>query len=183
MISTADLQDWMKADDVDAPVLRSLEESAIQAIQELTGRYYGVTATLTEIIRFKGWPLQLKNDPIGGAITSLEQWDGSAWSLVAATNYYVDGSFIYQNASYIWPPSYYLYPPQVLRFRAIYQAGYTVSGTDADVWPAPADIQMAVKLLVGNWFENREAVVIGTITTELELAVKMLLASQTRVSV
>lgn len=156
MISTADLQDWMKADDVDAPVLRRLEESAVQSVQKETGHYYGVTATQTEIIRFKGWPLQLKNVPIGGVITSLEQWDGSAWSLVASTNYYVDGSFIWQNASYIWPPSYYFYPPQVLRFRAIYSAGYTVDALDADVWPAPADIQQAVRGCVAYWFEHRE---------------------------
>jgi len=182
MISTADLQDWMKADDVDAPVLRRLEESAIQAIQKLTGRYYGVTSTLTEITRFRGWPLSLASDPIGGVITSLEQWDGSAWALVAASNYYVDGAFIWANASYTWPPSY-LYPYMPLRFRAIYQGGYTVDALDADVWPAPADIQQAVKLLVGSWFENRESVVVGTSGFEVPQSVQMLLSAQTRVSV
>src|SRR5678816_518480 len=130
MISTADLQDWMKADDVDAPVLRRLEESAIQTVQELTGHYYGAVATQTELIRFKQWPLQLKSAPIGGVITSLEQWDGTAWSLVAASSYYVDGLFIWQNTSYQWPPSYYLYPQQTLLFRAIYQGGYTVDALD-----------------------------------------------------
>lgn len=182
MISTADLQDWMKADDADAPVLRSLEEAAVAAISQLTGRYLGVTASVTDIIRFNGWPLALNNDPIGGTLTSLEQWDGSAWRALTAADYYVDGSFVWPNSTYT-PPAPWLVPAVTQRFRAIYQAGYAVDPTDADVWAAPEDIKQAVKLLVGNWFENREGVIIGTITTELELAVKMLLSSRTRVTV
>ena len=181
MISTADLQDYMKADDVDAPVLRQLEESAVQAIQNLTGRYWGVTTTLTELIRFKSWPLELANDPIGGVLTSLDQWNGSAWQAETLSNYYVDGSFVWPNVTYTWPT--YLPANATRRFRAIYQAGYTVDPLDADKWPAPADIQQAVKLLVGAYFENREAVVTGTISTELDLGVKMLLAPYIRTSV
>ena len=182
MISTADLQEWMKADDADAPTLRLLEEAAVKAVQEQTGRYFGVVATQTEIIRFKGWPLQLKNEPIGGVLTSLSQWDGSAWSALADTDYYVDGSLIWPNATYSVPAPW-LVPTASQRFQAVYQAGYTVDPEDADVWPAPDDVRQAVLLLVGNWFENRESVIIGTITTELEHGVKMLLAPHTRVSV
>jgi len=149
VISTADLQDWMKADDVDAPVLRRLEESAVAAIQKETGRYYGVTAALTEEIRFQGFPLCLKNDPIGGVLTLLEQWDGSAYSTVSATSYYVWGSFVFGEGS--WSTL------TLTRFRATYNAGYTVDPTDADVWAAPADVQQIVKLLVGHWMENRSA--------------------------
>ena len=179
MISDAVLLDWMKADAADTATLRLLEQAAIKAVQKQTGRYWGATATQTEIIRFKSWPLPLKNDPIGGAITSLEQWDGAAWALVAASNYYVDGSFIWPNATYTWPPSY-LYPLSPLRFRVIYQAGYTATG---DVWPAPDDIQMAVKLLVGHWFENRESVVIGTTSVPIQQSLDYILDGQKRVVV
>jgi hypothetical protein len=175
MISTADLQDWMKADDADAPVLRQLEEAAVAAIQELTGRYYGVTSAITEVIRFRGFPLSLANDPIGGVITTLEQWDGSAWSTVDAASYSVWGSFIFAEGN--WNPL------SLTRFRATYQAGYTVNPLDADVWPAPADIQQAVKLLVGHWFENRESVVVGTSGFEVPQSVQMLVSSHTRVAV
>lgn len=180
MISTADLQDWMKADDVDAPVLRQLEESAIQAIQSLTGRWYGVVTTITETIRFRSWPLTLANDPIGGVLTSLEQWNGSAWQAETLSDYYVQGSFVYPNSTY---SPYPVVPSVNQRFRAIYQAGYTVNPTDADVWPAPADIQQAVKLLVGAWFENREGVVAGTTASEVPLSIQMLLSPHTRVAV
>lgn len=175
MISTADLQDWMKADDADAPVLRQLEEAAVQAVQQITGRYYGVTAEITETIRFRGFPLQLANDPIGGTLTLLEQWDGSAWSTVAASTYSVWNSFVFSEGEFS--------TLTLTRFRATYNAGYTVDPTDADVWPAPADIQQAVKLLVGHWFENREAVVVGTITSDVKMSIEMLLSSHTRVAV
>lgn len=175
MISTADLQDWMKADDADAPVLRQLEEAAIKAIEALTGRYYGVTAAITETIRFRGFPLTLANEPIGGALTLLEQWDGSAWSTVSTANYSVWGSFVFSEGS--WATL------SLTRFRATYQAGYTVDPLDADKWPAPADIQQAVKLLVGHWFENRESVVVGTSGFEVPQSVQMLVSNHARVAV
>lgn len=175
MISTADLQDWMKADDIDAPVLRSLEEAAVKAVESITGRCYGVTQTITEVIRFHGFPLTLANDPIGGAITTLEQWDGSAWSTVAPAQYSVWNSFVFSEGN--WNSL------SLTKFRATYQAGYTVNPSDADVWPAPADIQQAVKLLVGHWFENRESVVVGTSGSEIPLGVDMLLAAHRRTTV
>lgn len=175
MISTADLQDWMKADDADAPTLRRLEEAAVQAVQKITGRYYGVTAAITETIRFRGFPLALANDPIGGTLTTLEQWNGTAWAAVPTTQYSVWNSFVFSEGS--WETL------TLTRFRATYQAGYTVDPLDADVWPAPADVQQAVRLLVGHWFENRESVVVGTITAELKQGVELLLSNRTRVSV
>lgn len=176
MISTADLQDWMKADDADAPVLRALEESAVKAVEQITGLYLGVEQTVIEVIRFRGFPLALANEPVGGVITLLEQWDGSAYSTVAATDYYVHGSFIFTER--YWEP---LTAPT--RFRATYDAGYTVDPLDQDVWSAPADIQQAVKLLVGHWHENRESVVVGTTAAEVPMSVQMLLAPHSRVAV
>ena len=175
MISTADLQDWMKADDADAPTLRALEEAAVKAVEKITGRYYGAEDEIIEVIRFRGFPLQLSNDPVGGVITLLEQWDGSAWSTVDTANYYAWGSFIFAEGS--WNTL------SLTRFRVTYDAGYTVDAGDADVWNAPADVQQAVKHLVGNWFENREAVVIGTITSDVKLTVEFLLSPHIRVAV
>ncbi|WP_122572396.1 head-tail connector protein [Pseudomonas viridiflava] len=37
------------------------------------------------------------------------------------------------------------------------------------------DVEQAVLLMVGHWYANREAVVIGTITSEVPLAVERLL--------
>lgn len=175
MISTADLQDWMKAEDADAPVLRQLEEAAVKAIEQMTGRYYGVEDTITEVIPFRGFPLTLANEPNGGVITTLEQWDGSAYTTVDAANYYVWNSFVFSEGS--WDTL------SLTRFRVTYPAGYTVDPLDADVWDAPEDIKLAVKLLVGHYFENRESVVVGTTASEVPMSVQMLVSSHARVSV
>lgn len=40
----------------------------------------------------------------------------------------------------------------------------------------PADVRIALLLLIGHWYENREQVVVGTITAEVPLGVGALLA-------
>ena len=178
MISNATLLDWMKADAADTALLRILEQAAIKAAEKITGRYLGVTTAITETIRFKNWPLPLANEPIGGAITSLSQWNGSAYGVVPAADYYVDGSLIHSNASYIAPVT-----DSPLRFQAVYQAGYTVDGADANIWAAPKDIQIAVLLLVGHWYENRESVIVGTSAVEVPMTVQAILSPHQRVVV
>ncbi len=49
---------------------------------------------------------------------------------------------------------------------------YVVGFTDV-----PAPIKHAILLLIGHWFENREAVITGTITAKLPMAVDALLAN------
>jgi len=49
-----------------------------------------------------------------------------------------------------------------------YDAGYTT---------APAPLKHAILLLAGHWFENREAVNMGNITSELPMAVNALLTN------
>jgi len=44
----------------------------------------------------------------------------------------------------------------------------------------PEKVKSAIKLLVGHWYKNREAVVTGTVPRPLEMAVQSLL-SQNRV--
>lgn len=48
---------------------------------------------------------------------------------------------------------------------------YTAGETDA-----PDDMKQAVFMLVSHWYENREAVVVGTISAEVSLGVNQLLA-------
>lgn len=174
MISTADLRDWTKAEAADDAVLRRLEVAAVAYCQNVTGKYLGVRAEVTDSIRFHGWPLQLANDPIGATITAFQEWDGSAWSAVDVTSYYLDGSFI-------WPETWR--PTNARRFRVIYNAGYTVDLGDANVWAAPEGIKQAVRLLVGHWYENREAVGVATTSVEIQLGVEALLSQYRRVAI
>lgn len=82
-------------------------------------------------------------------------------------------------------------PPLRLETRALYPLLMPQWGTD---WPAtidepesvtitatvgmdetPADVRVGLLLIIGNLYENRESVVIGTISSELPMGVSMLL--------
>ncbi|MCL7938826.1 head-tail connector protein [Halomonas sp. ATCH28] len=56
-----------------------------------------------------------------------------------------------------------------------------IAGVGMDV--TPPDVRAALLLLIGHLYENREAVVIGTISSEVPLGVQMLLAPYTLHSV
>jgi uncharacterized phiE125 gp8 family phage protein len=64
-----------------------------------------------------------------------------------------------------------------------YGAGSVPDEYSDEEWDAPEDIKQAVVLLVGHWFENREAVVAGSSQEQMPLAVDALLDSHIRVVV
>ena len=169
MITTEELIDWLRAEAEDAELIEDLRAAAIAHVENETGMHFSVTGEVTHSISWNGWPMALKGEPVEGADFTLEQWSGSAWETVDAGNYYVDGAFIRPAGDWKfdtpWP-----------RFRVTYTTGY-VEGLQ------PAPVQMAVRLLVAHWFENREAVNIGNITSEIEMGVRMLLAPYRRVVV
>ena len=57
-----------------------------------------------------------------------------------------------------------------------------VAGHGSDSTSVPESIRAAMKLLIGNWYENRESVVVGTIATSIPQAANNLLDAN-RVSV
>lgn len=58
---------------------------------------------------------------------------------------------------------------QINAVQIEFVAGYTGS--------VPEPIRMAMRLLIGHWWEHREAVMVGSITKELEFSVEALLAT------
>lgn len=57
--------------------------------------------------------------------------------------------------------------PAVLRQPGAVKITWTAGWTSAAA--VPADLVHAMKLLIGHWFENREAVVVGTISSAVQL--------------
>jgi len=49
-------------------------------------------------------------------------------------------------------------------------------GVDTTTAPVPAPVEQAMLLLIGHWFENREAVNVGNIITSFPLGVDRLVA-------
>lgn len=82
------------------------------------------------------------------------------------------GPYIALAPDQVWPATYSR-PDAV---RATWTAGY---GTTADT--VPAAIRAAVKLMIGHWYENREAAVIGAPVASLPMAVDALLSPFRRV--
>lgn len=50
-----------------------------------------------------------------------------------------------------------------------------IAGYGATAASVPADLKVAMRMLIGHWFEQREAVVTGTIATTIPLAVESIL--------
>jgi uncharacterized phiE125 gp8 family phage protein len=175
VISDEVLLSYLVAHDDDIETLRRLEKAAIGHIQNKTGEYHGVIAAQTDELLWRGWPMQLKSTPVG-ALTSFKSWDGSAFTAVDATSYYLSGRFIYWNTRMAprWSPLTMPY-----RYQAVYNAGYTQLEDPNDT-DAPEEVKQAVLLLVGHWYENREAAVAGVTTEAIEMGVDALLSGHTR---
>ncbi len=92
----------------------------------------------------------------------------------ASSNYWVDdsvepGRIVLRDASE-WPTSDLRSAKGV---EVTFRSGY---GGQPDV---PDGIKMAMKSLIGHWYTNREAVIVGTISSSLEMAVNAMLSPHT----
>lgn len=109
------------------------------------------------------------------SITSIDYYDsnGDTQSL-DSTDYQADTDStparLKPNPNDAWPNT------ELGRLNAVtvtYTAGYGSTRTDV-----PQCIKNAMYLLIGHWYEHREAVITGTITKEIEMSVKALLATE-----
>lgn len=100
----------------------------------------------------------------------------------AASNYSADTSSeegrLIRGFGVDWPNT--LNHPQSVTIT--YTAGYPDDGASPPDYTAnvPESVKAAIKLLVGHLYENREAVVVGTIVAEVPFAVKALLSPHQR---
>lgn len=124
----------------------------------------------THLSCFPGGPIWLGG---GDSLTVLQLRYANAAGAVQvmpASAYAVDAvsqiAKVYPAPASPWPATAAVPSAVVVEW----QAGWE---TPADV---PDDLLHAMKLLVGHWDQNREAVVVGSITNELSLAVDALLA-------
>lgn len=131
--------------------------------------------TQTWRLSLDGWPagdeIELPRPPLQ-SVTSIVYTDSdnnaTTW---AASNYIVDTDsepgrvVLAYGASW---PGVTLRPANPIQIT--YVAGYGDDGS-----AVPVSYQQALKLLVGHWYENREATIAGTIAREIPLAVDSLL--------
>jgi len=175
-LSEAKLHCRVDGSDDDA-LLSSLIAAARAACEVLARRAF-VTRTLD--YRLASWPagrsIVLPLPPLV-SVTSIAYTDEDGVAgTVPSTDYVVysqvEPGLIVLKPVASWPAAT-LMPGPALVVR--YVAGF---GAAAAV---PAEYKHAIKLTVGHWYENREAVVVGAMVAKLPLAVKDLL-TQDRVS-
>ena len=158
----------------DDTLLDSLIAVARQYCEVFTGRVF-----ITQTIQYdlQRWPsgkaIHLPRPPLQ-SVTSVTWWDteGNDTVLTAGTDYLVDTSPTFGTVllpySGRWP-SEILYPVHPIRIE--YLAGYGDNAADV-----PEYIKAAIKLLVGNWYENREQVLpAGHVGKELPMGAQSLL--------
>lgn len=116
--------------------------------------------------------------PIGDllAVTSVTYYDADNAIQTLSTDVYAaftdaSGPFIELKTGQSWPTIY----DRRDAVRVTWTAGYGVTAASV-----PAALRHALKMLVGHWFENREASVIGATAVEVPLGVQRLLAPYRR---
>jgi uncharacterized phiE125 gp8 family phage protein len=175
-VSLTEAKSWLRVteQDEDTDVLAVLR-AAIDAAQELTsGGIVLAPTTYTMILPTfptGRCPLYIPSVPMT-SITSVDYLDGdnAAASLVEDTDYTL--LVPTHNQGFLTPVIATEWPSTADRADAVtivYVAGYATDGV------VPDRIKEAIRLLVGHFWENREAVVTGTISSEVQLSVRSLL--------
>lgn len=161
MIADEDLLAFTNADEGDLALLRSLERAAVEYVNEAGGPYFGVEAEQVETLLYRGGAFRLASEPTGDVVLEEEVSPGvwQAWADFARV-----GRMVYPRGARRLSGAVFL--------RATYPAGYEVDEEDPSVWSAPELIQQAVRMLVAHWYLNRETVVVGTTSNEVQMGVR-----------
>jgi len=106
------------------------------------------------------------------SVTHIKYYDGAGdLQTISVDDYQVDTDSLFGR---IMPEKNATWPTvQSQRFNAVeiqFDAGFGDAGSDV-----PQGIRQAILLTVGHWYENREAVIVGTTASELPLSVQSLL--------
>lgn len=155
-------------DSVEDSLLTALITAAREYCEGFTGRALA-TQTIEAYPEYFCGDMELPRPPLQ-SVTSVKYKDSESTetTLTEDTDYIVDTDSVFgrlvlpYNKSW---PTFTAYPVNPIRVR--YDAGY--SDTD----PIPQTIKLAILLLVGHWYANREAT--GKVEGQIEFAVKALL--------
>jgi uncharacterized phiE125 gp8 family phage protein len=151
-------------DDTDQDdLIASLITTAREMVETDTQR---ALITQTWTLKLDGFPcdyIEGRLCPLG-SVTGIAYTDSAGDAQTLATSVYLVSNSepwrITLKYGQSWPTTL----AQADVVTVTFTAGY---GGAADV---PERAKQAIKLLVGHWFQNREAVIVGTITKDIELA-------------
>lgn len=154
----------------------------ITAAREWVEAYLDRTLVNTQwVMRLDSFPIgdiELPRPPMvsSGTATSVTMtyaYSGSVTAVLSSSVYRVDRN---STPGVVRPLYNSQWPPHVNDANAVavtWWAGYGSSGSSV-----PASIRHAMLMLIGFWYENRGAVLVGSISKQLEFAVESLLSTQ-----
>lgn len=162
--------------DEDDDLITGLIGTAIQYLDGPSGILGRAVMPQVWLLELGGWPgsIVLPVEPVRSVTVTYVDRDGvtqtldaefydlSAWPSHAVELTFVDGFQRPELASDKYP------------VRIEINAGY------ADAASVPSPLKTAMKMLIGLWYEQREAAVVGTITAKLPMAVDALIAPYRR---
>jgi uncharacterized phiE125 gp8 family phage protein len=119
---------------------------------------------------FPRWEVCLRKCPVN-AISSITYVDSDGTTqTLSASEYTFDAASKPARLTPAYGETWPVTRPQVNAVAITATAGYTSPSS------IPAMAKQAIKMLVAHWYENRETVLIGTISKELELSYKAIIS-------
>jgi len=164
VISLADIKEFLRVDhDDEDTTIEALLDTAVAHVSDYTNRSF-LTGGEAVFYLDRWRPAALAFGPVK-TITHVKYFDTAGLLQVLDTSkYYTD--IIKDNSAII----YFHDVPDLEEYNA--QPVYITAGVGSQ--PTP-NIKHAVRMLCAHWYENRRAVVTGTIATRIPLAVESLL--------
>ena len=170
LFTTAEAKAHLKVDTTaDDTLIDNLIRAATESCQIYTNRYFIHTVVKQQCDHWHDIATLYKS-PVS-SVAHIKYYDtDNAQQTWAASNYIVDTS---SKPARIGLAPDKSFPDIAERLNAI-EVQYTVGYGSASE-NVPEGIRQAVLLTIGNWYQNRQSVVTGTIATELPLSSQYLL--------
>ena len=169
ILTTAEVKAHLKVDTAaDDTLIDNLRDAATNSAQEYTNRFFTST-TLTQYADKWSEIAELYKSPLQ-SITHIKYYDSDdSLQTLSSSVYNSDASAMPARIALAVNQSYPTTSDRIAAIRVEYIVGVTAANLVDNA------IKQAVLLTIGHWYQNREAVIVGRIATELPMAAKYLL--------
>jgi len=166
IVSTADLKTFLRVDHSDEDTLiEALRSAAIEYVQNYCNLQLGDLPAVMYLDNFEGM-FEVPIGPVASIISITYNPTASTTSTLPTNQYYSDLKRKPARISIVSPPSVYEYISNGV------QVNMTLGYAEGSI---PDGLLHAVKLLVAHYYENRNIVVVGTISSEVPNLIHSLL--------
>lgn len=173
-ITLEEVKEALRIDHSDEdPWLKSLISAATRYVERVSSRQLINATYRLSLDSFPDFEIRLPKPPLSSITTVAYVNTAGSSTTVSSTAYDVD---TYSEPGRLTPSFNDTWPATRNEINAVnitYVAGYGAAASNV-----PATTKHALKLLIAHWNENREAVLTGVASKEVEFAVNALLGSE-----